>query len=104
MAKIGVINKMNKVGKLVKKYAAKRAALKEQQQAARKGELEFDAIMALQEKFNSLPRYSAAVRFRNRCHYDGRPRGFMRKFGMNRVLFRKLASEGKIPGIVKSSW
>lgn len=104
MAKIGVINKTKKVAKLVKQYAAKRAALKEQQTAARKGELDFDALMALQEKFNKLPRYSAAVRLRNRCHYDGRPRGFMRKFAMNRVLFRKLASEGKIPGVVKSSW
>jgi small subunit ribosomal protein S14 len=104
MAKIGVINKTKKVAKLITKYASKRAALKEQQQQARKGELDFDAIMALQEKFNNLPRYSAAVRLRNRCSYDGRPRGFMRKFGMNRVLFRKLASEGKIPGVVKSSW
>jgi small subunit ribosomal protein S14 len=104
MAKVGVINKTKKVAKLVSKFAAKRAALKDEQQQARKGELDFDAVMALQEKFNSLPRYSAAVRLRNRCSYDGRPRGFMRKFGMNRVLFRKLASEGKIPGVVKSSW
>ncbi|HEY1096327.1 MAG TPA: 30S ribosomal protein S14 [Alphaproteobacteria bacterium] len=104
MAKVGSINKMNKVAKLVKKFAAKRAALKEQQQQARKGELDFDALMALQEKFNVLPRYSAKVRLHNRCTYDGRPRGFMRKFAMNRVLFRKLASEGKIPGVVKSSW
>jgi small subunit ribosomal protein S14 len=104
MAKVGSINKAKKVAKLVKKFAAKRAALKDQQTEARKGELDFDAIMALQQKFNDLPRYSAAVRLHNRCQYDGRPRGFMRKFGMNRVLFRKLASEGKIPGIVKSSW
>lgn len=104
MAKIGSINKAKKVAKLVKKYAAKRAALKEQQTQARKGELDFDALMALQEKFNKLPRYSAQVRAHNRCTYDGRPRGFMRAFAMNRVLFRKLASEGKIPGVVKSSW
>ena len=104
MAKIGVINKTKNVAKLIAKYAAKREALKEEQNKARKGELDFDAIMALQEKFNKLPRYSAAVRLRNRCQYDGRPRGYMRKFAMNRVLFRKLASEGKIPGVVKSSW
>lgn len=104
MAKIGVVNKMNKVKKLVKKYAAKRAALKAEMNKARTGEVDFEQVIALQEKFNKMPRYSAAVRIRNRCNYDGRPRGFMRKFGMNRVLFRKLASEGKIPGVVKSSW
>lgn len=104
MAKIGVINKMNKVGKLVKKQAAKRASLKAELNKARKGELEFEEVIALQESLNKLPRNGAAVRFHNRCTYDGRPRGFMRKFGMNRVLFRKLAGEGKIPGVVKSSW
>ncbi len=104
MAKTGVVNKNNKVKKLVKKYAAKRAALKAQMNKGRTGQLDFEQIIALQEKFNSMPRYSSATRIRNRCHYDGRPRGFMRKFGMNRVLFRKLANEGKIPGVVKSSW
>lgn len=104
MAKIGVVNKMNKVKKLVKKFAAKRAALKAEMNKARTGELDFEQVIALQEKFNKMPRYSAKVRIRNRCNYDGRPRGFMRKFGMNRVLFRKLANEGKIPGVVKSSW
>lgn len=104
MAKIGVINKMNKVGKLVKKQAAKRAALKAEMNKARIGELEFEDVIALQEKLTKLSRNGAAVRYHNRCMYDGRPRGFMRKFGMNRVLFRKLAGEGKIPGVVKSSW
>ena len=104
MAKIGVVNKMNKVGKLVKKQAAKRAALKAELNKARTGELEFEEVIALQEQLTKLPRNGAAVRYHNRCMYDGRPRGFMRKFGMNRVLFRKLAGEGKIPGVVKSSW
>ena len=104
MAKIGVVNKMKKVGKLVEKQRAKRAALKMERKKARKGELDFEQVIALQDQYNDLPRYGSAVRFRNRCSYDGRPRGYMRKFGMNRVLFRKLAGEGKIPGVVKSSW
>jgi small subunit ribosomal protein S14 len=104
MAKIGVINKMNKVGKLVKKQKAKRTALKTEMKKARKGELEFEQVLALQEQLNKMPRNGSPSRFRNRCTYDGRPRGFMRKFAMNRVLFRKLAAEGKLPGIVKSSW
>ncbi len=104
MAKIGVRNKMDKVGKLVKKYKAKRTAIKTEMNKARKGELSFEDVIALQEKLNKMPRYSSASRYRNRCTYDGRPRGFMRKFGMNRVLFRKLANEGKLPGVVKSSW
>lgn len=104
MAKIGVINKMNKVGKLVKKQAAKRAALKAQLNKARTGELDFEEVIALQEQLNKMPRNGSSVRYHNRCKYDGRPRGYMRKFTMNRVLFRKLANEGQIPGVVKSSW
>lgn len=104
MAKIGVVNKMNKVGKLVKQQKAKRAALKTEMNKARKGELDFEQVIALQEQLNKMPRNGSAVRYRNRCAYDGRPRGYMRAFTMNRVLFRKLASEGKIPGIVKASW
>ena len=104
MAKIGTINKMNRVGKLVKKQAAKRKALKAEQKKARTGAIDFEQVVALQEKLNKLTRNGSAVRFRNRCTYDGRPRGFMRKFAMNRVLFRKLAAEGKVPGVVKSSW
>lgn len=104
MAKIGTINKMQKVGKLVKQQKAKRTRIKTELNKARVGELEFEQLISLQEQLNQMPRNGSAVRYRNRCMYDGRPRGFMRKFGMNRVLFRKLANEGKIPGVVKSSW
>ncbi|MDB5477874.1 MAG: ribosomal protein [Alphaproteobacteria bacterium] len=104
MAKIGVVNKMNRVGKMVKQQRAKRATIKAELNKARIGELEFEQVIALQEQLNKLPRNGSAVRFRNRCRYDGRPRGYMGAFGMNRVLFRKLANEGKIPGVVKSSW
>ena len=53
-------------------------------------------------KANRTPKY--AVRKRNRCRLCGRPRGFMRKFGLCRIDFRKLALEGQIPGVTKSSW
>jgi small subunit ribosomal protein S14 len=104
MATVGRVNKMKRVGKLVKQQKAKRARIKDELNKARVGELEFEQIISLQEQLNQMPRNGSQVRFHNRCMYDGRPRGFMRKFGMNRVLFRKLANEGKIPGVVKSSW
>lgn len=102
--KIGATNTMAKRRKLVARKAALRAELRAKQKEARKGNMSFDEVMEIQEQLNKLPRYSSAVRLRNLCRYDGRPRGYMRAFGMNRVLFRELASEGKIPGVVKSSW
>jgi small subunit ribosomal protein S14 len=51
-----------------------------------------------------LPPNSAAVRMHNRCQITGRPRGYMRQFGISRVLFRKMALSGKIPGVKKASW
>jgi small subunit ribosomal protein S14 len=104
MAKVGRVNKMQRVGKLVKQQKAKRARIKTELNKARSTDVAFEEIISLQEQLNQMPRNGSAVRFRNICMYDGRPRGFMRKFGMNRVLFRKLANEGKIPGVVKSSW
>jgi small subunit ribosomal protein S14 len=56
------------------------------------------------EALDALPRNSSAVRLRNRCKLTGRPRGYMRQFGVCRNQFRELASAGKIPGITKSSW
>lgn len=55
-------------------------------------------------ELNKLPKDSAAVRRRNRCQLDGRPRGYMREFGISRVKFRQLAGAGVIPGVKKSSW
>jgi small subunit ribosomal protein S14 len=74
---------------MVSKYAAKRNALK------RAGEWE-----ALQR----LPRNASPVRLRNRCSFTGRSRGYIRKFGISRIIFREMALEGKIPGVRKSSW
>ena len=75
--------------RLVEKYAEKRQQLKEA------GDY---------EGLQKLPKNSCPVRVRNRCKLTGRPRGYMRKFGISRVTFRELASAGKIPGIVKASW
>ena len=74
---------------LVTKYAAKRKALKEA-----------GNYLAL----DKLPKNSSAVRLHNRCKLTGRPRGYMRKFGVCRNQFRELASMGKIPGLTKASW
>lgn len=89
MAKTSVKARQIKREKMVVKYAAKRAELK------KKGDW-----VAL----DKLPRDSSPVRLHNRCKITGRPRGYMRKFGISRITFRELASTGKIPGITKASW
>lgn len=73
----------------VEKYAEKRKALKEA------GDY---------EGLQKLPRNASPSRVRNRCKLTGRPRGYMRQFGISRVLFRKMALEGKIAGVTKASW
>jgi small subunit ribosomal protein S14 len=89
MAKESVKARQRKREKMVAKYASKRAALK----AA--GDL-----VAL----DKLPRNSSRVRLKNRCQISGRPRGYMRHFGICRVVFRDMALDGKIPGVTKASW
>jgi small subunit ribosomal protein S14 len=89
MAKKSVEARQRKRERLVKKYAAKRAELK----AAGEWTL-----------LDKLPKNSSKVRLRNRCALTGRGRGFVRMFGVSRIKFRDLATEGKIPGITKSSW
>ena len=95
MAKSAMKEKNDQRIKMVEKYAAKRAELKER---VRKGDRE-----ALKE-LAKLPKNASPVRVRNRCLVNGRPRGYMREFGVSRVIFRKLAGEGLIPGVKKSSW
>ena len=75
--------------KMVEKYAAKRAALK---------------AAGDWEGLQKLPRNSSPVRLRNRCKITGRPRGYIRQFGISRNMFREMALFGKIPGVTKSSW
>ncbi|MFB4163973.1 30S ribosomal protein S14 [Alteribacillus sp. JSM 102045] len=89
MAKKSKIAKEKKRQAMVKKYAEKRKELKE------KGDY---------EALRHLPRDSSPTRLQNRCEVTGRPRGYMRKFGMSRITFRELAHKGQIPGVKKSSW
>ncbi|NIK74577.1 small subunit ribosomal protein S14 [Thermonema lapsum] len=89
MAKESIKARERKRQKMVALYAEKRKRLKEE---------------GNWEALDKLPRNSSPVRLRNRCSITGRPRGYMRKFGLCRNMFRKLASEGKIPGVVKASW
>ena len=89
MAKLSVIARQSKREKLVATYAAKRKALKEA-----------GDYVAL----DKLPRNASPVRLKNRCKLTGRPRGYLRKFGVCRNVFRQMASDGKIPGLTKASW
>lgn len=89
MAKKSMIARDAKRQQLIAKFAAKRAELKEM------GDL---------EGLQALPRNSSPTRWKNRDMISGRPRGYMRKFGLSRINFREKAVKGEIPGITKSSW
>jgi small subunit ribosomal protein S14 len=89
MAKESMKARERKRAKMVAKYAEKRKALKEA------GDFE-----ALQK----LPRNASPVRLHNRCKLTGRPKGYMRTFGISRVTFREMANQGLIPGVKKASW
>jgi small subunit ribosomal protein S14 len=89
MAKESVKARQRKREKMVAQYAVKRAALKEAGDYA---------------ALDKLPKNSSAVRLRNRCQLTGRPRGYLRYFGVCRLVFRDMALDGKIPGVRKASW
>lgn len=89
MAKTSAVARDEKRKKMIQKYAAKRAELKE---------------MGDQEGLAKLPRNSSPTRSKNRDMLHGRPRGYMRRFGLSRINFREKASKGEIPGVTKSSW
>ncbi len=89
MAKKSLIAREVKRAKLVDKYADLRKQLKEE---------------GRWDELDKLPRNSNPIRLHNRCRLTGRPKGYMRDFGICRVVFRKMANEGKIPGVTKSSW
>lgn len=101
MAKVSAINRNNKRKKLVKRDTAKRAALKA---IIMNRELPVEERFAMSVKLAALPRNGAKNRVRNRCELTGRPRSFHGKFSLSRISLRKLASEGQLPGVVKSSW
>ena len=89
MAKESVKARQRKREVMVARYATKRAALK---------------AAGDYEALDKLPKNSSAVRLRNRCQLTGRPRGYMRYFGVCRLVFRDMALDGKIPGVRKASW
>ena len=101
MAKISAVQKNLKRIKLVKKYAKKRAALKK---VINNRKLELSERFEAQLKLNKLPKNSAKIRIRNRCEISGRPHGVYRKLKISRIALRQLGLQGKIPGLVKSSW
>ncbi len=90
MARKSIIAREEKRQKLVAKYAELRKQLKK--------EGRYDELSAM------LPKNASPVRLHNRCKITGRPKGYMRQFGICRVVFREMALQGKIPGITKSSW
>lgn len=101
MAKISKVVKNQKRIKMVAKYAVKRKALKKVINNPQSMPEEVDnAIIKLQK----LPRDASPIRVVNRCSQTGRPRGYLRKFGVSRIAMRELALQGQIPGVVKSSW
>jgi small subunit ribosomal protein S14 len=89
MARESLKARERKRERLVAKFAAKRTLLKEA-----------GDYLAL----DKLPKNASPVRLHNRCKLTGRPKGYMRKFGISRVTFREMANDGKIPGITKASW
>ena len=89
MARKAIIAREHKRERLVAKYAEKRKALKEAG--------DYDAL-------DKLPRNASPVRLHNRCKLTGRPKGYMRQFGISRINFREMASNGLIPGVKKASW
>ena len=101
MAKLSSINKNERRKKLVKKYAAKYAKLKA---IADDRSLDESERMIARLQMAEIPRNANPTRVRNRCSTTGRPRGYYRKFGLNRIELRNLANRGMIPGVTKSSW
>ena len=101
MAKAAMVEREKKRQRLVKKYAAKRAALKE---IATNDDLPMEERFKARLKLAQLPRNSSPTRLHNRCQVTGRPKAYYRKLKMSRIALRELASDGLIPGMVKSSW
>jgi small subunit ribosomal protein S14 len=104
MAKESMKARERKRERLVARYAKKREELAKVLKSTDPSEevqnAKWDAMMALQK----LPANSAKIRLHNRCGLTGRPRGYMRNFGISRVTFREMALAGKIPGVKKASW
>src|SRR4029078_988310 len=101
MAKISKVVKNERRKKMAANYAVRRAAAKKIINSPRSTPEEVAAAVI---KLQKMPRDASPIRVRNRCSQSGRSRGYLRKFGVSRIALRKLALEGQIPGVVKSSW
>ena len=101
MAKLSSINKNNRRIKLSNKFYNKRKKLKN---IVMDRKLPLEERFKAQQKLSKLPRNSSKVRIRNRCQITGRPHGVYRKLKISRIALRQLGLEGKIPGMIKSSW
>ena len=101
MAKLSAIKKNNRRIKLSNKFFKKRESLKK---IIMNKKLSFEERFNAQQKLSKMPRNSSKIRVRNRCQITGRPHGVYRKLKISRIALRQLGLEGKIPGLVKSSW
>ena len=101
MAKKSAVEKNKRRTRMVKQYAARRAALKA---VATDQSISMEERFKAQLKLAKLPRNSSATRLHNRCEVTGRPKAYYRKLRMSRIALRDYASKGQIPGMVKSSW
>ena len=101
MAKLSSVNKNNKRIKLSNRYYKKRKVLK---QIIMNKNLPLEERFKAQQKLSKMPRNSSKTRVRNRCQITGRPHGVYRKLKISRIALRQLGLQGKIPGMVKSSW
>ena len=101
MAKLSSVNKNNRRIKLSEKFLKKRTELKK---IIMNKKLSLEERFRAQQKLSKLPRNSAKNRVRNRCQITGRPHGVYRKLKISRIALRQLGLQGKIPGMVKSSW
>ena len=101
MAKLSSINKNNKRMKLSDRFSNKRAKLKK---IIMDKKIPLEERFKAQQKLSKLPRNSAKIRVMNRCQITGRPHGVYRKLKISRIALRQLGLQGKIPGLIKSSW
>lgn len=104
MAKESMKARERKRERLALRYAAKRAELTKVLKSSDTSDEMQDAKWEAMMKLQKLPKNSAKCRVHNRCGLTGRPRGYMRQFGISRVTFREMALDGKIPGVKKASW
>ena len=100
MAKESITAREVKRAKLVARYAEKRAALKKVIATSEDAAERYEAARALQ----AIPKNANPIRLHNRCKVTGRPKGYIRQFGISRIQFREMASAGLIPGVKKASW